>query len=111
MITNSWIPPFRRLALAAGCLALVAHGTLGLPARAAVDPNDPNVVVRRITVPIQGSFSYRDDFGDPRGSGVHEGNDLMVAKGRPLLAVVDATVRRIYVDNGTASQGNMLVLR
>ncbi|HEX6381925.1 MAG TPA: M23 family metallopeptidase [Acidimicrobiia bacterium] len=89
----------------------MAHGTLGLPARAAVDPNDPNVVVRRITVPIQGSFSYRDDFGDPRGSGVHEGNDLMVAKGRPLLAVVDATVRRIYVDNGTASQGNMLVLR
>ena len=111
MITNSWIPSFRRLTLAAGCLALVAHGTLGLAARAAVDPNDPNVVVRRITVPIQGSFSYRDDFGDPRGSGVHEGNDLMVAKGRPLLAVVDATVRRIYVDNGTASQGNMLVLR
>jgi hypothetical protein len=110
VITNSWITPLRRLAVGGALLALVASGTTP-PARAAEDPNDPNVVVRRITVPIQGSFSYRDDFGDPRGSGVHEGNDLMVAKGRPLLAVVDATVRRIYVDNGTASQGNMLVLR
>jgi hypothetical protein len=35
----------------------------------------------------------------------------MVAKGRPLLAATDATVRRIFVDNGTASQGNMLVLQ
>ena len=40
-----------------------------------------------------------------------EGNDLMTPKGRPLLAVRDATVRRVFVDNGTASQGNMLVLR
>jgi hypothetical protein len=63
-------------------------------------------------VPVQGSFSYHDDFGDPRSNGsTHEGNDLMVAKGRPLLAATDATVRRIFVDNGTASQGNMLVLR
>jgi hypothetical protein len=110
LLTNSWITRLRRLAVGGAFLALVASGTTP-PARAAVDPNDPNVVVRRITVPIQGSFSYRDDFGDPRGSGIHEGNDLMVPKGRPLLAVVDATVRRIYVDNGTASQGNMLVLR
>ena len=110
LLTNSWISPLRRLAVGAAFLALVAGGTTP-SARAAVDPNDPNVVVRRITVPIQGGFSYRDDFGDPRGTGVHEGNDLMVAKGRPLLAAVDATVRRIYIDNGTASQGNMLVLR
>ena len=102
--------PLRRLAVGGACLALVAGGTTP-PARAAVDPDDPNVVVRRITVPIQGSFSDSDDFGDPRGSGIHEGNDLMAPKGRPLLAVVDATVRRIFVDNGTASQGNMLVLR
>ncbi|HZI37528.1 MAG TPA: M23 family metallopeptidase, partial [Acidimicrobiia bacterium] len=103
--------PIHRLALGIATLALVAHGATG-PARAAVDPNDPTVVVRRITVPIQGSFSYRDDFGDPRGSGgTHEGNDLMTPKGRPLLAVTDATVRRIFIDNGIASQGNMLVLR
>ena len=111
LLTNSWIKPFRRVVVGAAGLALVASGTTP-PARAAVDPNDPNVVVRRITVPVQGDFSYRDDFGDPRGEGhSHQGNDLMVAKGRPLLAVADATVRRVFVDNGTASQGNMLVLR
>jgi hypothetical protein len=116
MLTKSWMATpwmtrLRRLALAGGALALIANGA-PVPARAAVDPNDPNVVVRRITVPIQGSFSYRDDFGDPRGTGgTHAGNDLMVAKGRPLLAVTDGTVRRVFVDNGTASQGNMLVLR
>ena len=105
MVTKPW-----KTVLVGACLALVASGTTP-PARAAVDPNDPNVVVRRITVPIQGSFTYHDDFGDPRGDGTHQGNDLMVGKGRPLLAVTDATVRRVFVDNGTASQGNMLVLR
>src|SRR5882724_7679934 len=95
LVTNSWITPIRRLAVGGACLALVVGGTTP-PARAAVDPNDPTVVVRRITVPVEGSFSYHDDFGDPRATGsTHEGNDLMVAKGRPLLAATDATVRRV----------------
>ncbi|HEV7865349.1 MAG TPA: hypothetical protein VGR20_21815 [Acidimicrobiia bacterium] len=101
-MTKFWIPLV--------CLALFAGGAM-LPAGAAVDPNDPTVVVRRIAVPVEGSFSYGDDFGDPRTGHTHQGNDLMVPKLRPLLAVTDATVRRIFLDNGTASQGNMLVLR
>src|SRR4051812_21433878 len=101
LITKSWIIP----------LALFAAVATLPPAGAAVDPNDPSVVVRRITVPVEGSFSYRDDFGDPRAGHTHQGNDLMVPKLRPLLAAADATVRRIFVDNGTATQGNMLVLR
>jgi hypothetical protein len=101
LVTRSWI-------IASALLAALAS----LPsARAAVDPNDPAVVVRRITVPVEGTFTYRDDFGDPRAGHTHQGNDLMVPKLRPLLAAADATVRRIFVDNGTASQGNMLVLR
>jgi hypothetical protein len=111
LLTNSWIAAFRRLAVGAALLALAAGGTT-LPARAAVDPADPTVVIRRIaSLPVQGSFTYRDDFGDPRTGHTHQGNDLMVGKLRPLLAVNDATVRRIFVDNGTATQGNMLVLR
>jgi hypothetical protein len=86
-------------------------GTVPTVARAAVDPDDPTVVIRRITVPVQGSFSYRDDFGEPRAGHTQQGNDLMVPKLRPLLAAADGTVRRIFLDNGTASQGNMLVLR
>jgi hypothetical protein len=110
LVTNSWITRLRRLGITGACLALVASGTT-LPARAA-DPNDPNVVFRRITVPVQGPFGDHDNFGDPRGSGsTHQGNDIMVPKGRPLLAAADGTVRRVFLDNGTASQGNMLVLR
>ncbi|HVW35564.1 MAG TPA: M23 family metallopeptidase, partial [Acidimicrobiia bacterium] len=105
MTTRNWI---------IGGLAalLLGAGPLPLPgARAAVDPADPDVVVRPIAVPVQGSFTYRDDFGDGRAGHTHQGNDLMVAKGRPLLAARDATVRRVFIDNGTATQGNMLVLR
>src|SRR3954468_11198308 len=94
LVTNSWITTLRRLVLGGATLALVASGTT--PAAAAVDPNDPTVVVRRITMPVEGSVSYHDDFGDPRTGHTHQGNDLMVAKGRPLLAAADGTVRRIF---------------
>ncbi|HEY4410613.1 MAG TPA: M23 family metallopeptidase, partial [Acidimicrobiia bacterium] len=97
--------------LAVACLATVVAATAPGAARAAIDPNDPAVVVRRITFPVEGPVSYRDDFGDPRAGHTHQGNDLMVPKLRPLLAAADATVRRIFVDNGIATQGNMLVLR
>src|SRR2546423_12167819 len=95
LVTKSWIQPLRRLAVGGACLALVASGGTPSPARAAVDPNDPTVVGRRITAPVQGSFTYRDDFGDPRAGHTHQGNDLMAAKGRPLLAAAHPAVRRI----------------
>jgi peptidase M23-like protein len=89
------------------CLATLALGAPS-PARAAAD--DP-VVLRRITLPVEGAFTYSDDFGDPRSGGrTHQGNDLMVPKHRPLLAAADARVRRIHVDNGDG-EGNTLVLR
>jgi hypothetical protein len=95
-----------RFVLAACLLALVT-GNL-LPAHGA-DPVD--VVIRKIVLPVQGSFSYSDDFGDPRSGGrTHEGNDLMVPKLRPLLAAADARVRRVNIDDG-ANEGNMLTLR
>jgi hypothetical protein len=43
--------------------------------------------------PVVGGATYTDDFGDPRGSGVHEGNDLMAPCGTPVIAVVDGTIR------------------
>ncbi len=95
-----------RLALASLATVLVAANLL--PAHGAeMSP----VVIRRITLPVQGTFSYSDDFGDPRSGGrTHEGNDLMVPKLRPLLAAADARVRRMTIDNG-ANEGNMLALR
>src|SRR5687768_11042676 len=97
----------KRLALVTAVSVLVANNLL--PARGA-DPTAP-VVIRKITIPVEGRFSYSDDFGDPRSGGrTHEGNDLMVPKLRPLLAAADARVRRITIDDG-ANEGNMLTLR
>jgi murein DD-endopeptidase MepM/ murein hydrolase activator NlpD len=51
--------------------------------------------------PVAGTHTYTDDFGAARHQGSHEGNDIMAARGTPLLAVDDATVIRLSrVDTG-----------
>ncbi len=44
-------------------------------------PGPPDIIF-----PVQGGASFTDDFNDPRGSGVHEGNDLIAPKMTPILA-------------------------
>ncbi|MGH9043063.1 MAG: M23 family metallopeptidase, partial [Acidimicrobiia bacterium] len=93
------------LALAAVATVLVA-GNL-LPVGAATT----DVVIRRITLPVQGKIGYSDDFGDPRAEGrTHAGNDLLTPRHTPLLAAADSRVRRITIDDGS-NEGNALVLR
>ena len=48
--------------------------------------------------PVVGGAHYTDDFGDARGGGSHEGNDLMAPCGTPAVAVVAGTVRLDYGD-------------
>jgi len=48
--------------------------------------------------PVVGGAHYTNDFGDPRGSGTHEGNDLLSPCGTPAVAVVPGTVRLDYGD-------------
>jgi hypothetical protein len=89
--------------------ALVA--AFSMPALAATAPTAVDVVLRRIVLPVEGSFSHFDDFGDPRSGGrTHEGNDLLVPKHRPLLAAADGKVTRVQVDTGSNS-GNMLTIK
>jgi murein DD-endopeptidase MepM/ murein hydrolase activator NlpD len=45
--------------------------------------------------PVAGTYTYTDDFGQPRHQGRHEGNDIMADRGTPLLAVDDASVVRL----------------
>ncbi len=45
--------------------------------------------------PVQGSYSYFDDYGAARHQGSHEGTDIMADKGTPLVAVADAKVDRV----------------
>lgn len=48
--------------------------------------------------PVVGGAHYVDDYGDPRGGGTHEGNDLLAPCGTPVIAVVPGTVTLDYGD-------------
>jgi murein DD-endopeptidase MepM/ murein hydrolase activator NlpD len=37
--------------------------------------------------PIVGNVVYSDDFGDPRGQGTHQGNDILADRKAPVVAV------------------------
>jgi Peptidase family M23 len=52
-----------------------------------------NAAVPRLVFPILGEASWQDDFGDPRGQGSHEGNDIMAPWRAPVLAAEAGTVR------------------
>lgn len=51
-------------------------------------------VIRPITFPVNGEYTFRNDFHEPRGGGtrLHLGNDIIAAKMTPLVAVVDGVV-------------------
>ena len=48
--------------------------------------------VPRLVFPVVGATSYYDDFGAPRASGGHQGNDIMAAKRTPVVAVESGRV-------------------
>src|SRR5215208_4902269 len=50
-------------------------------------------VVPPLIFPVVGEVGYTDDFGDTRGNGRHEGNDLMAPKRATAVAVEAGTVK------------------
>jgi hypothetical protein len=53
----------------------------------------PSGKVPRLVFPVLGTASYIDDFGDPRGQGGHEGNDIMAPRRALALAAEAGTVK------------------
>jgi hypothetical protein len=49
--------------------------------------------VPTLVFPVLGDVTYTNDFGDPRGQGRHEGNDLMAPKRALALAAEAGTVK------------------
>jgi peptidase M23-like protein len=79
----------RHRTTARGVLFLaVTIGLVAGTARAAA-PKVPDHII----FPVVGQVQYVDDFGSPRAGGVHQGNDLMSAKGSPAVAAEAGTVK------------------
>ena len=53
----------------------------------------PEAKVPRLVFPVLGSASYVNDFGDPRGQGGHQGNDIMAPRRALALAAEAGTVK------------------
>jgi len=91
-------PTARSIALILGvvsaCLAAQASASATSP---------PHTII----FPVVGHVSYADDFGEPRAQGGHPGNDILAARGAPVVAVEPG---RIAFWTTSATAGCMLYL-
>jgi hypothetical protein len=53
----------------------------------------PSAGVPRLVFPVLGAASYSDDFGDARGQGAHQGNDILAPRRALALAAEAGTVK------------------
>jgi hypothetical protein len=60
----------------------------------ALSPTAEAAVPKRIVFPVVGKVTFYDDFGAPRGSRRHQGNDLMAARRSAVVAVEAGTVEK-----------------
>jgi murein DD-endopeptidase MepM/ murein hydrolase activator NlpD len=89
-------PIWAAAVLMISAFGLIVAGAVASGANAAATsttvPGDGAVIVP-ILFPLENRVTWTDTFGAPRSGGrTHAGNDLMVPKMTPLLAVVDGTV-------------------
>ena len=82
--------------------ALFCVGLLSASAAAA-----PSGKVPRLVFPVLGEATWTDDFGDARGQGAHEGNDLMAPR-RALALAAEAGRVKFWTTSSRA--GCMLYL-
>jgi hypothetical protein len=79
----------RHRTTARGVLFLAVLLGLTVGRAGAATPKVPDHII----FPVVGQVSYIDDFGTPRPSGAHQGNDLMSAKRSPAVAAEAGTVK------------------
>lgn len=79
----------RRFILIAAATLIASGFIAAIPASAAE--------TRDIAFPVDGTPTFRDDFGEPRNGHLHEGIDLMDAKMTPLLSAIDGYVRWLVI--------------
>jgi hypothetical protein len=79
----------RHRTTARGILVLIAAALLAVAAASASAASK----VPRLIFPVVGGATYYDDFGEPRGGGTHEGNDLMADKKSIAVAAEAGTIK------------------
>ena len=99
-------------------VALLAAVLFGLAAgSSAAQPHASTAAAKgipQLIFPIVGQATYGDDYGDPRGQGRHDGNDIMSVRRAPAVAVEDGTVKfhttswragcMLYLDGASGTQ-------
>ena len=86
---------------------LLVAAAVGLAVASATAYGATGVPPEHIIFPVVGKVQYVDDFGAPRGTGVHQGNDLMSKKRSPAVAAESGKVK-YWTTSATA--GCMLYL-
>ncbi len=68
-----------------------------LPPSIQAPPPDvhPKLTASGYVFPVYGPVSFSDDFGAPRTTTWHHGNDIFAPRGAPILAVADGTVFKV----------------
>src|SRR3954452_19547060 len=74
---------------ARGTLVLIAAALLAVAAASASAASK----VPRLIFPVVGGATYYDDFGEARGGGTHQGNDLMADKKSIAVAAEAGTIK------------------
>src|SRR5215216_2133689 len=114
----------RHRTTARGILLIAVVGLTAAPAAARLDPGQlpkrapsssaeasdktiGNAPGKRIIFPVLGKFRYTNDFGDPRGQGVHQGIDIMAPR-KALAVAAEAGKVKFHISSWRA--GCMLYL-
>jgi Peptidase family M23 len=94
---------------ARGVLLLLAIGLTAGPAaaRPLAETRPKPKSVPKIIFPVLGPVYYENDFGDPRGSHSHQGNDILAPRRTPTLA---SEAGRIKFHTTSSLAGCMLYL-
>jgi hypothetical protein len=97
----------RQRTTARGILLLALAALLVTAGTAAAHAVKPGSKVPRLVFPLLGPATFTDDFGDARGQGSHDGNDLM-APWRALVLAAEAGTVKFWTTSARA--GCMLYL-
>ena len=89
--------------LAGTAAAKPADPVVRLPSK----PVKPRIAGKQIVFPVLGRTQLTNSFGDPRGQGAHEGEDIMAPRKAPAVAAEAGKVR-FY--SGSSRAGCMLYL-